>query len=226
MKIICCAIMLLLTSCASYSPGQDATIERLTSNEILGLSAKVDDTMTYKDLVFVNFYLFNPTNNWVRVKSAELIDIEDHPDLRVIVGKDLYYWAKSMEHKVAIDNYNREMLLGSLAIGGAALAISSNNASAARLGTALTVGSVLLSDVENLLEKISTLERASLVPEDHIYSPFSVPPKLVTRKWVLFQKMNVKRLCRLKLKLTYIDGTMTVFGSELTTLRHLCGNDE
>jgi hypothetical protein len=37
--------------------------------------------------------------------------------------------------------------------------------------------------------------------------------------------MNVKRLCRLKVKLTYIDGTMTVFGSELTSLRSLCGKE-
>lgn len=225
MKIICCILLLLVTSCASYSPGQDATIERHTSKEVLGLSAKIDDTMSYEDLVFVNFYLFNPTNNWARVKSAELIDIENHPDMRVIVGKDLYYWAKSMEHKVTIDNYNREMLLGSLAIGGAALAISSNNASIGKLGAVVAIGSVLLSDVENLMEKISSLERASLVPEDHIYSPFSVPPKLVTRKWVLFQKMNVKNLCRLKLKLTYLDGTITVFGSELTSIKQLCGKD-
>lgn len=221
-------LMLLLTSCASYTPGEYSEIEKTDSKEVLLASANIDETMSFGDLILVNFYFKNPSQNWLRVKNVEVVDIENHPDVRVIIGKDLYYWARSMEHKIAVDNHNRELLVGSLAMAGVALSIAgstSRSMTTAGVGAALAVGVVTLDAAENLLEAVSTAERASLVPESHLYSPFVIPPNLVTRKWVLFQKMNTQRMCRLKFKVNYIDGTSAIYNNELSRIRKICGEN-
>lgn len=184
MKNVFFLLILLLTSCASYTPGKMTQID---TKEKLGISAQIDSDMSFDDLTVINFYFSNPTTSWTRIKNIELLGIENHPDIRVIVGKDLYYWAKSMEYKVAIDNHNRELFWGSMALVGAAVSIagsSSNSMTTVKVGAALAVGSLLVNDVENILEKVSALERASLVPESHLYTPFSIPPHLVTTKWM------------------------------------------
>lgn len=223
MKFILILLVLLLTGCASYTPGEDAEILQNDSSEILNASAQVDSRMSFKDLMLVNFYFSNPTKNWMRIKNVEITNIENHSDARVIVGKDLYYWAKSMEHKIAIDNHNRELFWGSLAMAGAAISVSSNSTTTSGIGAALAIGSITVGTAEELLAKVTSLERASLVPESHLYSPFSIPPHLVSTKWILLQKMNIQELCRLKFKVTFIDGTSALFNSELTSLRTMCG---
>ncbi len=227
MKIVFIALLLLISSCASYTPGEDADLVQNNSKEKLALSAKLDPDMSFEDFAMINFYFFNNTSKWMRIKNVELVEIENHPDVQVIVGKDLYYWAKSMEYKIAIDRQNRELLLGSLALVGAGVSIAggySGSAKTALAGAALTIGTITLAEAEHLIDKANTLERASLIPEGHIYTPFSVPPFLVTTKWILLQKMNLKRMCRLKLKVTFVDGTTTIFNNELTSIRSKCGS--
>lgn len=212
-------VTLFLTSCASYTPGSQAKRTKGTSQEQVSVTAKIDSNMSLDDFLFVNFYFSNYGSEWARIKNIEIVSIKDHPDARVIVGKDLYYWGKSMEHKLAVDAYNRDIMYGSLALLGAGVALaggSSGSKPTARLGAALATGAIVFSEVQNILDNISELERTAIVPENHLFSPFTVPPHLTTNKWILFQKMNAKNLCMITFRITYIDDKTATFDSRLS----------
>ncbi len=228
MKNILLIFGLLLTGCASYTPGDNARQIKSDSQELVSITSNVDSEMSFKDLVFVNFYFANKSANWARVKNIEILDIENHPDARIIVSGDLHAWGKAMEHKIAIDSYNRKILTGAIALAGAGVMIkgaNSNSKGTTTTGLVITSGALVINDVQNLMKNVSDLERSSLVPEDHLYSPFTIPPHLVTNKWILFQTTNPNKLCTIDFKVTFIDGTSTVFNGSLNDFKKGCKNE-
>jgi hypothetical protein len=98
--------------------------------------------------------------------------------IKVVVGQDIITWAEAIGHKVAVDNWNKEIALGSVAVLGAAAAAgvsrSNKTAVAAGLGRYVAATGVLATNA--IVDKVNNLEKAKLFLKTHLYQPFSVPP--------------------------------------------------
>lgn len=81
--------------------------------------------------------------------------------------------------------------MSSISLAGLAIAsggVNQNSIGTLNAGLALTTGALTIGSAQKLFSKISDIERSKLVPEDHLYTPTSIPPHLVMKKWLLLQK--------------------------------------
>ncbi len=169
---------LLSFGCASYQSGQYAEIisgEHPLNTPITG---KLESALTTDHYAVVSFIFGNESSDWLRIKKVRLNfnDKELNESINIIVGQDIATWSESIKYKVAIDQWNKEIIWGSIALAGAATAIASSSESALfYVGTgtyALSSGVLVVNEV---LDKMEKLERGKLFPRTHLYKPFSVP---------------------------------------------------
>jgi hypothetical protein len=206
--------MIALSGCASYNPGNDASVMKSDAKDILKLSSAIDRDFSTDDLVFLNFYLENKSAEWARIKNVSVLAIENNLDAKIVIGQDLVFWAKAIEHKVAIDNQNRQAIMTSLALAGAGIAVegaSRNSSGSINTGVAMASGALTIEGTQSIFGTISDLERSKLVPEDHLFTPSAVPPHLVLKKWLLVQTKPKSPVHKIVVKVIFEDNTSTVF---------------
>jgi hypothetical protein len=214
MKLICLILLLSFVSCASYNPGEQATELRSDAKGDVLLTSINDDELSLPNLEFYNFYFENKSTEWRRIKKIEILGIKDHPEAKIIIGKDLNDWARAIEHKVKIDEYNNKIISSALAITGAGIAavgVHHNSNSVGETGAVIGSGALAVLEAQEIFSKISDLERSSLIPTEHLLTPFAIPPQLVSTKWLLIQKDPETQINTIVLKITYEDETTTVF---------------
>jgi hypothetical protein len=196
MKILSILILSsLFFSCASYQEGNDAFIvkgEHPSDTPITGYIDKPYSTTYY---TLLQFTFGNNSPDWKRIKSVNL-DFDNNvlnKKIKVTLGDDLGYWADSIKHKLAVDNFNTQVVLGSIAAAGAATAISganSGNSSTVNTGSLAYATSMAVAGVNDFSSSKKSLSRAKLLPVGHLYKPFSIPAGLVTKRWLLLEVVN------------------------------------
>ena len=170
-------LLSLLFSCASYQPGKYADIVSGDHPADTPITAEVDKQLTTDNYTFINFSFGNLGDDWRRVKSVR-IDF-NNKDLNkkasLIVGDDLQTWSSAIQHKLAIDRYNRDVFWGSIALVGATAAIasgSSGNSSGMAAGSLAYTTSLGIMGANSFIDQISDLERASLFQQHIFINPF------------------------------------------------------
>ena len=211
-------LSLTLISCASYQPGKFVMHDKGFHPKQTPITAKIDQTFTNYPFIMVDFSFGNESLEWKRIKKVEVLSVDGDKSAKIVVGKDLSAWAKSMSYKIQIDNHNKQMLIGSIAAVSAGVAAygsasGQKGTALAGMGGLIAVGTI--DSINKVFDKIDNLERSALVPEAHLYTPFSIPPKLVTKKWILIQRKDKSTVKRLDFKVIYESGKTGTYFAEL-----------
>lgn len=203
-------IMLLVNfGCASYQSGSYADIVSGDHPSDAPITGKLDSTLTTKHYAVINFSFGNDSKQWLRIKKVRLDfnNKELNNKANIVVGQDIVTWAEAIRHKVEIDQWNKEVIWGSIALVGAVTAsASSSNTSLMYAGAstyALASGILVANSV---IDKVNDLERAKLFPRTHLYQSFSVPAGLYTNRWVLLQINRGDIPSEVYFDVEYLDG--------------------
>ena len=210
MKTLTLTLMLLLVaSCASYNPGKYADVVQGEHPEDFPINAEVVNNYSEDNYTFVNFTFGNLSNDWRRIKKIRVLSIGGNEKSRIIIGQDLRYWAEGMERKIKIDRHNSQVMWGSISgalLVGAGVASYNNNKNLTigLAGGAIAAASV--NDVNYVIDKLDALEMANLVPNSHLYMPFSIPPNLFLARWVLFESPDGDKPNFIEFEIEFLSG--------------------
>jgi hypothetical protein len=210
--------LLLLVSCASYNPGKYADVTKGEHPANTPINAEIGSAYSYKPFTFINFTFGNRDTEWRRVKRVTVTNIGGEKDARIIVGPDLVSWAQGTSRRARIDAHNTQVILGAVAgafaIGAGVSSYKGNSKLAGGLAAgALTAASI--ADINRIFSKIDSLELSRLVPPEHIYTPFSIPPSLYLTKWLVVQMPKGKRVRFLEFDVEYLSGKSASYRVEL-----------
>lgn len=136
----------------------------------------------------LEFTFENVGTDWLRIDAVELDFGADDRNARVRVpwGEDLATWRRAIAQRNAVKEVNRSLLLGGLALGGAALATASDSRGARAAGGLVTLAATGALAADRVDRAIESAERVAPFPNQHLFSgEFSVPPGLFAKKWVL-----------------------------------------
>ncbi len=203
-------VVLTLASCASYNPGNYADIKGGEHPQNLPINAKVYDQLSESPFTYVNFTFGNKSaDTWYRVKRIRVTSIGGIKGARLVVGPDLKFWAQGMERKTKIDAHNRAMVFG--AIQGALLvgAAASGASGKTDLAVGMAAGSMAYTSIEafnQAFNKADMKELNALVPEGHLYRPFSIPRNLYITRWAVFETPAKKKAKYIEFEVEYLSG--------------------
>ncbi len=181
----------LLTSCARYQRGRVAHIEKTNKHTKdltdIKITASKNKEYSTKNFTYVQIEFGNKTDEWIDVSKVAL---NTGDDIKIVLGQRLIDWKVAIQNKVAVDRYNREMFFDIVATGAALGALNSaytDKDEATKSFIAVMAGAAIAADVNNINNTISDIERSKIFPTNHIYAPFSLPPGLVAKRWLLIQ---------------------------------------
>lgn len=197
--------LLSLVSCATTHPGKMGEELRSQKKDFIVSAEKVSD---YSDptLTFISVTLENKSDKWMRIKSAEFSCGEEcNKSVNVIVGEDLMVWARSKGDQMAMNNYNADLLRGALAASGLILSGVSDDPTTKAIGSGVVLGAATSSVIGGLSREKVKLQNPNWVPEEHVYSPASVPTSLFTRKWILVNHPKDFKMGAFILRLKTVD---------------------
>ena len=200
-----------MMGCASYQPGSEVKISKGEHPRNVPISAYVDNDMSTDEFTVLQFVWGNKNKDWVRIKNVRL-DLDNKElkkSINILVGEDLRTWADSLSHKLKVDNFNRQMFMNSLALIGTATMVAGGakgNQDMAVGGAALTSAVIGIDAINKVMDEINHIERAALIPYTHLYNPFSVPPGLYTKKWIVLEAYEDEIPEKLYFDVEYLDG--------------------
>jgi hypothetical protein len=126
----------------------------------------------------------NPTNEWIRIDGINLDFGSDTKNQFIFVpwGEQIVSWELATSQRLAIRHANTENTLSLLAIGGAIASGLGNRSAVGAMGGLVVLGSVGALWGKAMVDKTT----AATFPPAHLFAtPFSVPPGLFAKKWVL-----------------------------------------
>lgn len=188
-KILLTAYMLLAASCASIHNGNYAKDEKGESIKKgnLIVSGIENTSLTSKYFLPLDFTFENLTNEFITVTAVkvEFKEAKANASMSVPMGSQLVAWSKAAQQNAAISDYNTSIVLGSIAAAGALGA--QGNGSAANASAIAGAAAFAGLSIQEINNNLSTLEKAKVLPETHIYSgDFVIPPGLHAKKWIAF----------------------------------------
>lgn len=195
----------------SFSADLKGSSDKTTEKGLL-VSGSENSSLSSEYFTLVDFTFENKSAEWLKVTTVA-VDFgseKANSEIRFPVGQDLMDWAQSAQQIKAIRNYNMQMALGVAAGAGVAMSASGSK-STSNAGTAMAVGSGMVLAADNIGNKLDSLQRARVIPEDHLLSGnFSIPPGLFKRKWLtLYAKRpnDIPFINKMALTLTYDNGS-------------------
>ncbi|MGZ3791878.1 MAG: hypothetical protein ACXVCP_05995 [Bdellovibrio sp.] len=220
MKYLVCTLMaLFLSACASKDLALKADKVSATSDAKLNVTAEVisDYSDDYNILLQFNFH--SNDGKWLRVDEAEIsFDTDNKNPFNVIVGKDLVTWAEAKYEEKKIDEHNEQ--LGSLtvaAVGGAAAVagILYHNKDLSGLGVLAMGGASGYDTYSKIKRSQKNAQGVKLVPEGHLYLPFTIPSMTLSKRWALINCPTglIGRI--LKLRLKTVEGDSYIYNIDL-----------
>jgi hypothetical protein len=196
-------VSLLLTSaCATVEPGTPAVVtdtparpgEMAMTAAGLRVSSRQLSTLASPSFGVVEVTFANPSGQWVRMRKIGIDFGSPTRNQRVQIpwGTDLQSWHKATEQRNAIRDANSRTALEAIAIVGAvtagvgAVTVGVGGARTAIVGGLLEVGAGGALVAQDIVRRADAAESVQPLPEDHLLSvPFSVPPGLFTKKWIV-----------------------------------------
>ena len=126
----------------------------------------------------------NPTNDWIKIESVHLDFGSEAKNKSIFVpwGEEIVSWELATSQRIAIERANTTTALSILAIGGSLAAGLGRRSVVGAVGGLVALGSVAALWGKALEENAT----AATFPHSHLFAtPFSVPPGLFAKKWVL-----------------------------------------
>ena len=149
----------------------------------------------------------NSAADWRRIRrvSLDFAGQGNNQFVRIPWGDDIRAWYDATLQRNQIDEKNRGVALGVVAIAGMIVATSSSSQPAKVLGGLAVVSSVAAMQAERTSDATNSVEHVAIFPDSHLLAgPFSVPPNLFTKKWVLLNTQGGNNVpCIDQLVLTY-----------------------
>lgn len=194
-NVLLAALSLLIVSCASVHNGKMAkeisngAISESKTTEIgLTISGKIRNSMSTEYFGFIDLTFENTSDKWIDIKSIQVEFDNDtlNQKVKIISGRELYSWQKSMQEKNAIDEFNQKMIMGTIGAVAGTVALSSNDKNLSNLSGAVALGAISSLAISDFNREVSKLENAQIFPQNHLLnSDFLIPPGLFDKKWIL-----------------------------------------
>ena len=151
----------------------------------------------------------NATSEWIRIRSLEL-DFGDEArnrDTFLPEGSDLDSWYLATTQRNDVRGTNSATALGALLALGEVVAVVgavSGDRKVAAAGAAVALGSATGLSVTALHDRDERAERVRMLPRSHLLAlPFSVPPHLFAKKWLLLNTRDDSTPCVNSLLIDY-----------------------
>ncbi|HEX7676472.1 MAG TPA: hypothetical protein VF412_20010 [Bdellovibrio sp.] len=213
-KLMSVILCLGLSACASKElriHGQEESSTALFNMEV---SAEINEDYSdpYNILLQINFE--SNDGKWIRIDEAEVFTDNKEDAFNVIVGKDLVSWAEAKDEEKKIRDHNTEMTDNVITgVGGAAVVLGiltgdKNIAAAGLSGVAAGAG---MSAYHKISEKKKNAQGVKMVPEGHLYAPFTVPSMSLTKRWVLINCPSGRVSKVIKLRLKTVEGESVTY---------------
>jgi hypothetical protein len=220
MKLVTLILSIIfLTGCASYQEGNSAYVIKGNHPKNTPITAYIDYDFSTEYYTLLQFSFGNYNPDWQRIERATLdFNNKDlNKKAKFVIGADLTAWAESIKHKRAVDQHNRAVLLGSLAIAGAAVTATGKNSSTQLTGAAIYASSLGAMGFNTFMDSKSDLNRSKLVPPGHLYQSFAIPAGLVTKKWDLLEMKQENIPNDIYLNVTYKNKDQVRYKMRITT---------
>lgn len=110
MKNVIILSLILLSGCSAVRnmKGNAAKFVRGERVANLKVTAQLDKRASLENYRLINFYFRNLDENWIRVKSIEVVSLQGDQNFNVILGSDLLTWIKSMQLDERLRKENKE----------------------------------------------------------------------------------------------------------------------
>lgn len=173
----------LLVGCATIHPGKRAKILNGNSSIKLQVSGRLVHEYSDEYHQFVEVTFNNIDSNWIKIERIEVAYGDGSVPHNIPTGKELADWSVAMHNKIRMENYNQSLAFGTL-IGVGGVMMASNSSSSRGAGQVVAgAGLIGVSGME-VRDAYKKGQRVS-VPNNHLYTPFSIPAGLFQRKWIL-----------------------------------------
>lgn len=208
----------LLISCATTHPG--AMGHSLAGTRIpMEVSARPINASEDDTFELIEVTVENTSDSWLRVNSSQVvIKNPGESKISVVLGKDLTDWAEAESLKQKQEEYNKNLLKTGLAVAGAAatlVGVHNHDNGLAAAGAAALVGAAGWSAYDDVMRMKQSTIRSAGLPENHLYTPFSIPGKMFLRKWVLLNKPARTLLNTLMIEFETVEGTKDIYAIDL-----------
>lgn len=180
MKVFALLSLFILASCASTMPGHDVKSNHKT------ITATFEENYDFSTerIHMLQFSIMNKTDKWVEMTGANINSTEN---IEVLVGSKINSWIEACTLEKQVSDYNRDLLIGSIAVGGAVVASSSGHQRTSTAGAAIALGSITAMGANELMNSKNKAELTEALPEKHVFRPFVIPPHKVIQRWILIE---------------------------------------
>lgn len=172
--------LFLLISCASTMPGHDVKSNHKT------ITATFEENLDFSTerIHMLQFSIMNKTDKWIEFTGANINSTEQ---VEVLVGNKIKSWIEACTLEKEVSDYNLNLLIGTMAVGGAVVAGSSSHTKTSNTGALIALGSITALGVNEIMNSKNKNELTDALPEKHVFQPFSVPPHKVIQRWILIE---------------------------------------
>jgi hypothetical protein len=208
MKIIFILLVFLSSfsiSCASISNSnlahQYSSDGKLLKNDKTKLGLKItaeeDSEMSSKYFGLIDMTFENDTEKWIRINNVSLDfgSEEINKAVKIVSGQDIIAWKDAMQKLKEINDYNKSLVLGTIAVLGATSAMTSSNQNVKAIGAFSGIGALTALTVDEYNKNLSRIENTKIFPQNHLMAEdLNIPPGLFAKKWILLNSSNHKKI--------------------------------
>ena len=182
MKFLCCTAVLsiLTTSCATshYGAGKQSANNMTVSCKDDSLPGAVSFRAVYCSLE-------NTSDNWVTVTVSDLSLVSEAKDIKLSTAEETVDFQTAYAYGQANSDWNTNVALSLVLLGGTVLAGAANNDTIAGLGAGAAIGAAAYGAVRDVSQAYGKVQ----YPSTHLLSgPIRIPPKMFVRRYALVQQ--------------------------------------
>lgn len=111
-------------------------------------------------------------------------------EVEVLVGERIITWIEACALEKTVSDYNLSLVLGAVAVGGAAVAGASSHSQTSSTGAIVALGSISALAVKDYQKSKNKVEFQKAFPEKHIFQSTIVPPGKVVQRWILIENRS------------------------------------
>lgn len=154
----------------------------------LEISGDEDGALASPQFGFVALTFENRSTEWVRVRNVTATFGKPGLDQAVFIpqGEELAEWARATVQRNRVRSTNTALALGALELAGSVTYRVAENRNVRAVGAAVAAGASVAEAATDISQGVAAVDRPPLYPETHLYAtPFSVPPGLFTKRWIV-----------------------------------------
>ncbi len=171
---------LIFVSCATTMPGSEVS----TGNNKVSATVTQNPNFSNQRIQMHQVSLRNETDNWIELEGATL---DANKSTSVLVGAHITSWIDACTLEKNVSDYNTALVLGSLAVAGSAVAVSSNHPQTSGIGAIAALGSIGAVGVRDYQTSKDRVTFQNAFPDKHIFQALVIPPRKVIQRWILVE---------------------------------------